>query len=122
MTNPKFLCAFLGLISAAVMGSACAADLQMSKHHAAAVKDCTVCHTQENAVAGNAFVVPDDKVCMSCHGSYESLAKKTDKLEEPNPHRSHHYGTSLSCSACHKEHSEPKAWCNECHEFKYTMP
>ena len=73
-------------------------------------------------MAGNAFVVPDDKQCMSCHGTYEALAKKTDKLDEPNPHRSHHYGTGISCTACHKEHIKPAAYCNECHEFKYKLP
>ena len=73
-------------------------------------------------MAGNAFVVPDDKQCMSCHGTYEALAKKTDKLDEPNPHRSHHYGTGISCTACHKEHSKPADYCNECHEFKYKLP
>ena len=44
--------------------------------------------TQENAVAGNAFVVPDDKACLQCHGSYEAIAKRTAGGEEPNPHMS----------------------------------
>ena len=124
MMNPKHLFALFGLcgVLAAAALPVGAAGLQMSKHHAAVIKDCAVCHTQDNAVAGNAFVVPHDKVCMSCHGSYEALAKKTENLSEPNPHRSHHYGTGLSCTACHAEHSQPRAYCNECHEFKYTMP
>ena len=127
MKKIQTLAAAFGLICAAAMAAAPAAAADMAsfkvqKHHEKVIKDCTFCHTQENAVAGNAFVVPDDKQCMSCHGTYEALAKKTDKLDEPNPHRSHHYSTRISCTACHKEHSKPAAYCNECHEFKYKLP
>lgn len=127
MKKIQSVVAAFGLVCAAAMAatpalSADMANFKVSKHHEKVIKDCSICHTQENAVAGNPFVVPDDKQCMTCHGSYESLAKKTEKLEEPNPHKSHHYGTGISCTACHKEHSKPVAYCNECHEFKYTMP
>ena len=127
MQKMKSLAAVFGLICAAAMAatSAAAADManiKVSKHHEKVLRDCSICHTQENAVAGNPFVVPDDKQCTTCHGSYEALAEKTENLGEPNPHQSHHYGTGLSCTACHKEHSKPTAYCNECHQFKYTMP
>lgn len=98
-----------------------AASLEVKPHHQWMSKDCATCHTKENAVAGNAFVVPDDKTCMGCHGSYAELAKKTENLGEPNPHASHHYGEGLSCTACHKEHQPAKVYCNECHEFKYNL-
>lgn len=126
MKKIQSLVAAFGLLCAAAMaaGAASAADMgsiKLSKHHQNVIKDCTVCHTAENAVGGNAFVVPDDKQCMACHGSYDALAKKSEKLDEPNPHHSHHYGTGLSCSACHKEHSKPVVYCNECHQFKYSI-
>ena len=73
------------------------------------------------SVAGNAFVVPDNKACFACHGSYKDLAEKTAKLEEPNPHKSHHYGEGIACTSCHSEHGQSKVYCNECHEFKYTI-
>ena len=123
MNTTQRLFAVLGMTAAAAFAvCASAADIKVQKHHEQVLKDCTICHTQENAVAGNAFVVPDDKVCTTCHGSYEALAKKTDKLDEPNPHASHHYGAGLSCTACHKEHSKPAVYCNECHQFKYKLP
>ncbi|WP_443743329.1 cytochrome c3 family protein [Sutterella sp.] len=100
--------------------SASAAAPTLKPHHQS-IKDCAVCHTAENAVAGNAFVVPSDKACMSCHGSYKDLAKKTANLGEPNPHASHHYGEGISCTACHKEHQPSKVYCNECHNFKYQI-
>lgn len=64
-----------------------------------ALTDCSACHTKENAVAGNPFVVPSDKACLACHGSYKDLAKKTENLPEPNPHASHHYGEGIACTA-----------------------
>ena len=101
MKKIQTLAAAFGLICAAAMAAAPAAAADMARFK---------------------VQVPDDKQCMSCHGTYEALAKKTDKLDEPNPHRSHHYGTGISCTACHKEHSKPAAYCNECHEFKYKLP
>ena len=56
------------------------------------IKDCAACHTKENAVAGNQFVTPDNKACLTCHQSYAAVAEKTKNLKngEPNPHASHH--------------------------------
>lgn len=119
-THPLF--ALAGIALALTMGTAAAADYKVQKHHEAVIKDCTMCHTKENAIAGNVFVVPSDKTCIACHGGYDTLAAKTNKLAEPNPHKSHHYGQNISCTACHKEHSKPTVYCNECHEFKYKMP
>ncbi|MBS5218444.1 MAG: cytochrome c3 family protein, partial [Sutterella wadsworthensis] len=31
------------------------------------------------------------------------------------------YGSGLSCTACHREHSQSKVYCNECHEFSYKI-
>lgn len=104
-----------------VAASAQAAGVSLKPYHQSVGKDCAVCHTEENAVAGNAFVVPDNKACFACHGSYKDLAEKTAKLEESNPHKSHHYGEGIACTSCHSEHGQSKVYCNECHEFKYTI-
>ena len=107
---------FAGTLLAA---AACASASPAMKAQHAFIKDCAVCHTQENAVAGNAFVVPDDKACEACHGSYASLARKTAGGDEPNPHASNHYGQSLSCTACHAEHKASKVYCNDCHAVRF---
>lgn len=101
--------------------SAQAAGIEVQPHHKNVLTDCAICHTQENAVGGNAFVIPADKTCIGCHGGYDVLAKKTANLSEPNPHASHHYGKNISCTACHKEHQKPAAYCNECHGFNYKL-
>lgn len=95
---------------------------QMKPHHQI-IKDCSVCHTKENAVKGNEFVKPNNASCQSCHGSYEDLGKLVqNKIKgEPNPHTSAHYGSGIECTACHKEHRPSVVYCNNCHEFKYQM-
>lgn len=119
---------FIAALSAAIALSICSlsstsagAAMPALKPHHQAIKDCGACHTADNAVAGNAFVVPSDTTCIACHGSYADLANKTSGLDEPNPHKSQHYGEGIACTACHKEHQPSKAYCNECHEFKYAI-
>ena len=109
------LAAALGLSTTANAGPA-----ELKPHHKA-LGDCALCHTQENAVAGNAFVVPDNKACLACHGSWQDLAEKTKPADphEPNPHKSHHYGENMSCTACHAEHKESRVICNACHAFPF---
>lgn len=110
-------------LAAAILGTfaanagAAPAAVPMGAHHK--TMQCESCHV--NAGSGS-YTVPADKTCEACHGSYASLAKKTAGGSEPNPHASAHYGESLSCSACHSQHSEPKSYCNNCHEFKHKMP
>lgn len=65
---------------------AAAQTMPMGKHHAG--MKCETCHTKANALKGNQFVVPDDKTCEGCHGSYASLREKTKGGSEPNPHYS----------------------------------
>ena len=85
----------LALTLGAVSLSASAAAPTVKPYHKA-LTDCAACHTQENAVAGNAFVVPSDKACLA-------------------------YGEGIACTACHKEHEPSKVYCNECHEFSYNI-
>ncbi len=113
--------AISGLLMAAPAVSAADAMPKVKPHHEKVLTDCGTCHTKENAIGGNAFVVPKDETCIACHGDYKALAKKTEGLDEPNPHSSHHYGAGVSCTACHKEHEKSVVLCNDCHEFKYTI-
>lgn len=108
-------------LAAGAFSTTAAAGVPSVKPYHESIKDCAACHTQENAVAGNAFVIPNDETCQGCHGSYADLAKQTAKLPEPNPHASHHYGEGIACTACHKEHEPSKVYCNECHEFSYKI-
>lgn len=108
----------MALATIAFSGNAISAEMT-TKHKA--IKECSVCHTQENAVAGNAFVVPSDKTCIGCHGDYKALAAKTQPKDphDPNPHASHHYGANMSCTTCHAEHKESRVLCNDCHNFPF---
>lgn len=125
MFHKQLLAAAASLVLTLAAGAAAAAPAgavpQLKPYHQS-IKNCAACHTKENAVGGNAFVAPSDSACISCHGSYDDLAKKTDKLPEPNPHKSHHYGEGLACTACHMEHRPSAVYCNNCHEFRYEMP
>ena len=82
------------LVLAAALFIALPASAQQVKPYHQNIKDCAACHTKENAVAGNQFVTPDNKACLTCHQSYAAVAEKTKNLKngEPNPHASHHYG------------------------------
>ena len=94
------------LVLAAALFIALPASAQQVKPYHQNIKDCAACHTKENAVAGNQFVTPDNKACLTCHQSYAAVAEKTKNLKngEPNPHASHHYGEGIACTACHSEH------------------
>lgn len=46
--------------------------------------------------------------CLACHGSYEKLAKRTEKVT-PNPHYNH-FG-DRDCSTCHKGHAKNVITC-----------
>lgn len=123
MTKNTLIRALFGSLMVASMAlsatTVMATPQMMQKHQA--IKDCATCHTKENAVAGNAFVVPSDKTCIGCHGDYKALAAKTKPADphDPNPHASHHYGTNMSCTACHAEHKESRVLCNDCHNFPF---
>ena len=92
----------------------------LKPQHSALAGNCAACHGSSGQ-----FLVPEDKSCLTCHGSYAELARKSaaklkqDRNPEPNPHLSGHYGDSLNCTACHKEHKPAELYCNNCHEFNY---
>ena len=90
-----------------------------SKLHLSKGLTCGSCHKESAPQEGSTV---DNDRCLSCHGSYEELAKKTQKAEKSdNPHSSHQ--GKLECSRCHAGHSKTKSYCLECHSnFNQKMP
>ena len=111
--------AISGLLMAAPAVSAADAMPKVKPHHEKVLTDCGTCHTKENAIGGNAFVVPKDETCIACHGDYKALAEKTKDLRF-NPHASH-LG-DINCTVCHAAHEKPKLACNDCHTFDMKLP
>ncbi len=78
---------------------------------------CKDCHMVEKPDTGK----PVSQVCLDCHGPYDKVAKRTNKLHA-NPHDSHM--GPVPCLKCHSVHDMPDEFdgpCAECHadfEFK----
>ncbi|MDR0588019.1 MAG: cytochrome c3 family protein [Burkholderiales bacterium] len=87
--------------------------IPMGKHLEKGVT-CAQCH-KENPPAK---AVPFEK-CESCHGNNDAMAKRTEKVE-PNPHFNH-LG-DVTCTECHKNHSESVLICSNCHKFNLKTP
>lgn len=117
----KKLSAIAGFSAALILALTAAGNASAVELKHKAVKDCAACHTQDSAVKGNAFVVPDSKACLTCHGDRKALAEKTKPADprDPNPHASHHYGDNIACTACHSEHGKSEVYCNNCHAFPF---
>ena len=58
-------------------------------------------------------------ICQECHGDYNTLAGKTEKVE-PNPHMSHE--GRLPCETCHHSHKPSEDHCADCHNFGFKVP
>ena len=82
------------------------------KHKAMGV-DCEGCHK------GAPGKPPPMTACLNCHGTYEQLAAKGEKLEH-NPHASH-LG-ELECGNCHQGHKASVDYCARCHTFAFKVP
>lgn len=78
----------------------------LADRHVKAGLTCESCHGKE--APGD---VPMDK-CLSCHGSYQELAKQTAGKQR-NPHDSHY--PDLECTTCHHGHRESEDFCATCH-------
>ncbi len=110
------------LCTALVFFSAMASDdkaRSFQSWHKDLSNQCIKCHEQKKPiVASGAFK------CEKCHETAEDMVKETKGLGIRNPHHSIHYGTSLPCEECHKEHSEPYNYCTEaCHRtWPNTIP
>lgn len=52
--------------------------------------------------------------CIVCHGTGEELSEKM-KGQFLNPHNSPHWGTTVECTVCHREHQASRLICANCH-------
>ncbi|MDR1529589.1 MAG: cytochrome c3 family protein [Burkholderiales bacterium] len=75
---------------------------------------CVLCH-KENPPAKT---VPFEQ-CENCHGDNDTMAKRTEKTS-PNPHYNH-LG-NVTCTECHRDHTESVLICDDCHKFKLKTP
>jgi hypothetical protein len=76
--------------------------------------DCSGCH-RENPPKQDVPMA----ICLGCHGDYQKVAAKTNKLD-PNPHDSH-LG-EVDCGRCHHAHKASVNACNECHQMDMKVP
>jgi hypothetical protein len=88
-----------------------AADVFTSDKHITAGLDCVNCHEAAKVAAGAGVGTAK---CLSCHGPYETLAKRTEEMVR-NPHANPHYG-DLDCNECHHGHRADKDYCGSCHK------
>jgi hypothetical protein len=95
------------------VGTAAAASAQERAHkpyHKDLAGQCALCHGAQSPKSVTRLL------CTDCHGSPEDMARKTAALNLRNPHTSIHFGTSLPCEECHKEHRAAYNYCTEsCH-------
>lgn len=97
---------------ALMTSSTFAADVSvLADRHAKLGVKCEQCHSVQMPAAGAKV---KNQSCLTCHQSYDALAKKTEKLN-PNPHRTH-LG-NVRCSDCHSGHVQARLMCNDCHKF-----
>ena len=88
-----------------------AADVFSSDKHIKTGLNCDNCHGVTKVAAGAEVGMAK---CLSCHGPYEKLAKRTEKMSR-NPHTNPHYG-DLDCNVCHHGHSADENSCDRCHK------
>jgi hypothetical protein len=88
-----------------------AADVFSSDKHIKTGLNCDSCHE-------TAKVAAETKVgmakCLSCHGPYEKLVKRTEKISR-NPHTYPHH-EDLDCNVCHHGHRADEYYCGSCHK------
>jgi len=88
-----------------------AADVFTSDKHIKAGLNCYSCHGAAKVATGAEVAMAK---CLSCHGPYADLAKRTKKID-PNPHTNPHYG-DLDCNVCHHGHRADENYCRTCHK------
>ena len=102
-------------LSVAVMGTAGAAVADLHAKHG---QKCEICH-----VAGKPDLKLGEKKrspCVACHGWYDKVAVKTEKVEGGNPHGQH--DGELPCTECHKGHKPSVNYCAQCHPYNFKVP
>jgi DnaJ-class molecular chaperone len=101
--------ALAGVVLITSLGLARAQTAQpgwLADRHVEAGLACASCH----GTAAPADVANGQ--CLTCHGSYEALAKKTTHRSR-NPHDSHY--PNLDCITCHHGHQTRENFCASCH-------
>jgi hypothetical protein len=104
--------AFLPIAQAAAQTPTLSADM-----HKAKGVTCVDCHGK----AGKKAFVTAER-CLSCHGTPADLVRKTAAVKPENPHDSPHWGTTMECGVCHRQHEKTVNWCNHCHAFAFKVP
>ena len=99
---------FLSLFTAQLL---LAADVFTSDKHIKTGLNCDSCHGAAKVAAGAEVSMAK---CMSCHGPYEKLAKRTERMSH-NPHANSHCG-DLDCNVCHHGHRADQNYCGSCHK------
>ena len=97
-------------------GAADAAALGAKAHEAKGVS-CDDCHGK-----GKKRTFVEAKQCLACHGPAEKLAEKTAEVKPENPHHSPHWGPTMECNVCHRQHKPTQNWCDHCHRFGFKVP
>ena len=86
----------------------------LDQRHANRKVTCEECHGLPSpAQKGSA------ERCIGCHRSYEN-ATALPKTSSKDPHNSH-LG-KISCTVCHKVHTNSVLYCNNCHTFDLKVP
>ena len=109
---PLLLASLLPFAQAAAPPTPMAADM-----HKAKGVGCVDCH----GTAKKKTFVPA-QTCLRCHGPAEDLVKKTAAVKPENPHDSPHWGPTMECNICHRQHEKPVNWCNHCHAYGFKVP
>jgi len=81
----------------------------LADRHKANGMGCADCHGE-----GPRQPVETDK-CLSCHESWEALAKRTAK-NKMNPHDNHVVNANGECNQCHHAHRPSEVVCAQCHQ------
>lgn len=88
----------------------------LADRHVARGMTCETCHTADKKLK----MVGDNEICVSCHGDYPEMIKKTEGRYEVNPHAQH--DGLLPCTECHKGHKASVNYCGDCHNYTYKVP
>lgn len=113
----KTLPLLAGALMSLAVGSSFAADTHfLADRHVAKGMACETCHTPDKKIK----MQGDYEVCVTCHGDYKAMIKKTEGKYEVNPHAQH--DGALPCTECHKGHKEGVNYCGGCHNYTYKVP
>lgn len=98
----KIIVFISGLLVTYSVTASTLADRHVSRNVA-----CAQCHQE-----GKSAEEVKTQACLTCHGPYSALVKKTSK-SDINPHDTH--VGEVGCDSCHSAHGKPKLICTQCH-------